>query len=446
MKALLHDPGGLGEAEKRQRTPEQWNAFVDTLTDAEARALLHEWSFWARPKQRAPKWRWFTWLILAGRGFGKTRTAAAYVREEVEAGRAERVAIVGATVSDARDVMIEGESGLLAQFPKGRRPVYIPSKRLVRFHNGAIARTYSAEKPEQLRGPQHDLAWCDEPAVYRDLGKLWKILVPALRLGRHPRAVLTTTPKPLPLFEALLNDKSTAFTNGTTYENTANIPAGTLARIKDIYEGTDLGDQEIGGKLLGQNPGALWRGDWLNLHRVARVPCDVKKKLVVIDPSSSSRNEACEVGMVVLYLGVDGKVYVVEDLSCRDTPAGWIAKAAEARKRHGATSILYEGNHGGGFIVDLFRIIARDEMRFLRAVYAVDDKRTRAQPVSALTQKGFVCMVGRHAKLESQLTTWVPGTGKSPDRIDALVHGVTDLAIGPMPSTARREDPFMYAA
>jgi phage terminase large subunit-like protein len=446
MKALLHNPEGDSEASKRQRTPAQWHSFVNTLTDAEARALLHEWGFWSRPKQRAPKWRWFTWLILAGRGFGKTRTAAAYVREEVEAGRAGRVAIVGATVSDARDVMIDGESGLLAQFPKGRRPVYVPSKRLVRFHNGAIARTYSAEKPEQLRGPQHDLAWCDEPAVYRDLDKLWKILVPALRYGKAPRVVMTTTPKPLPLFEKLLNDKSTAYTNGTTYENTANIPEATLARIKDIYEGTDLGDQEIGGKLLGQNPGALWRAEWLNVHRVDCIPCEVKRKIVVIDPSSSAKDEACEVGMVVLYLGVDGKVYVVEDLSCRDTPAGWIAKAAEARKRHGAASILYEGNHGGGFIVDLFRIIARDETRYLRAVYAVDDKPTRAQPVSALTQKGFVRMVGRHVKLEGQLTTWVPGTGKSPDRVDALVHGVTDLAIGPMPSTARREDPFMYAA
>lgn len=445
MKARLHSPEGQSTAECLQRDRASWAAFVAGLSQEEARDLLHDWGFWSRPKQRTPKGRWFAWLILAGRGFGKTRTAVEFVRDRVTAREAKRIALIGRTAADLRDVMIEGESGILAAFPKRHRPKYEPTKRRITFHTGARATCFSAEEPDQLRGPQHDTAWLDEPAAYPQLAAVWKWLVPAMRLG-DPRVVLTTTPRPLPLFTSLLDNPRTVFTTGTTYENSANMPEITIEELTKIYEGTDLGDQEIGGKLLGEMPGALWRAAWIQASRVERIPCEVKKKLIVIDPSSSAKDEACEVGMVVLYLGVDGKVYVVADLSCHASPAEWIAKAAHARKTHEASAILYESNHGGGFIVDLFRITARDEMRFLRSVHAGEDKQTRAQPVSALTQKGFVCMVGRHEKLEAQLTTWIPGKGKSPDRIDALVHGVTDLAIGPVTPSKHRQDPFAYAA
>lgn len=446
MKAREHNPEGESEAQKLTKDPVAWRRTVQSLTNKEKIQLLHSWPFWARPKQMAPMWRWFVWMILAGRGFGKTFTAGQYVRQQVERRKVQRIALVGPTVADVRDVMIEGESGLLSIFPPDKRPEYIPSKRLIKFHTGAQARTYTAEEPDQLRGPQHDLAWCDEPAAFRYLDPVWKLLIPGLRLGSDPRVILTTTPRPLPLFHKLLDNRKTAYTTGTTYENAVNLPDITIEQIEAIYKGTDLGEQEINGKLLGQSPGALWHQAWIDKARVTRIPCDVKKKILVIDPSSSDNPEACEVGMMVLYLGVDGNVYVVEDLSCHEMPSDWVTRAARARNKHGAHSIVYESNHGGGFIVNLFKLIAPTEMKYLRAVHASEDKASRAQPVSALTQGGHVRMVGKFPVLESQLTTWIPGKGKSPDRLDALVHGVTDLAVTPISTAKTRPDPFPYAA
>lgn len=438
MKAREHNPEGTSQASEIMVSPAKREKLLRSLTDAEARLLLHDWDFWARPKQQAPVWRWFVWMILAGRGFGKTLTAAQYVRSQVETKKARRIAIMGPTVGDVRDVMIEGVSGILDAFPDNKRPEYVPSKRLIRFHTGAIARTYTAEEPERLRGDNHDMAWLDEPAAYRYLEDIWKLLVPNLRYGDNPRVVMTTTPKPLPRLHALLDSEKTAYTTGSTYENASNLPPETLEQIEAIYKGTDLGAQEIGGVLLGESPGALWRFEWIASSRVDRIPCDVLKKIIIIDPSSSAKDEACEVGMMVLYFGVDKKVYVVEDLSCRASPADWIAKAALARKKHNASAIYYESNHGGGFIVALFSVSAKDEVRYLKPIHASDSKAARALPVSALTQKGFVRMVGRHTALEAQLTTWIPGKGKSPDRLDALVHGVTELAIGPVSPTGTR--------
>lgn len=445
MKATLHNPEGESTAQQFMRSSEGWRVFVESLNPALRRKLEHDWSFWSRPKQRTPKGRWFAWLILAGRGFGKTRTAAEFIRNRVCSREAKRIALIGRTAADLRDVMIEGESGILSIFPKDKRPKYEPTKRRVTFHTGAWATCFSAEEPDQLRGPQHDTAWLDEPAAYPHLDAVWKWLVPAMRLG-DPRVVLTTTPRPLPLFRSLLDNPLTVFTNGSTYENSANMPAITVDQLTRIYEGTDLGDQEIGGKLLGENPGSLWREKWLNDGRVDRVPVEIKRRIVAVDPSSSNKREACEVGIVALALGVDSKVYVLEDASCHDSPANWIAKVAALRRKHNATMILYEANHGGGWLEDLFKVTEPAEVRYLKAVHAVEDKASRAQPVSALTQKLFVRMVGRHRKLEEQLTTWIPGVGKSPDRIDALVHGVTELAGLKGHPAKIVESPFPFAA
>jgi phage terminase large subunit-like protein len=424
-------PDGPSQAEELARLPEdERRAFLAGLSDGEKLRLLTTWSFWRRPKQGLPPGDWFVWLLLCGRGFGKTRTAAEATRYVVETNQAGRIALIAPTAADTRDVMVEGESGLLNVFPRARRPLYEPSKRRVTFHNGAIATLYSAEEPERLRGPQHDFAWLDEPAAWRDLDKAWLLLVPGLRLGDKPRAILTTTPRPLPLFNRLLEDERTVFTNGSTWENGANLPEQTLTLLRSTYEGTDLGLQELEGQLLGQNPGALWRKDWLDTHRVAVAP-ELRRIIVAIDPSSSAKEEACEVGIVVCGLGVDGKGYVLADYSTRTTPAEWVRIAIKARADHRAEKIVYEGNMGAGFIVDIFRLVDRDSLRFLKGVQAVTDKEKRALPIAALTQKGMVRMIGDHKKLEEQLCTWIPRTGKSPDRLDAMVWGMHEFFVKP---------------
>jgi phage terminase large subunit-like protein len=326
--------------------------------------------------------------------------------------------------------MVEGESGLLNVFPDVQRPLYEPSKRRVTFHNGAIATLYSAEEPERLRGPQHDFAWLDEPAAWKNLEKSWLLLVPGLRLGENPRAILTTTPRPLPLFNQLLDDHRTVFTNGSTWENGANLPETTLDILRATYEGTDLGLQELEGQLLGQNPGALWKKAWLDAHRLAVAP-ELRRIIVAIDPSSSASKEACECGIVVCGLGIDGKGYVLQDYSLKATPAEWVRVSLKARADWKASHIVYEGNMGAGFIVDIYRLIDRESLKYLKGVQAVTDKEKRALPISALTQKGMVRMVGHHKKLEEQLTTWIPRTGKSPDRLDAMVWGMHEFFVKP---------------
>ncbi|WP_129575638.1 MULTISPECIES: terminase large subunit domain-containing protein [Sorangium] len=410
----------LTDAERRE--------FLGSLTRDQKLRLIYRWDFWARPKQRLPPGHWFVWGCLAGRGFGKTRTAAESVRELVDSGKYKRVALVGPTAADVRDVMVEGESGLLSVFPHAQRPLYEPSKRRITFRNGAIATTFSAEEPERLRGPQHDLAWLDEPAAYPHLDKLWSLLVPGLRLGAEPRAILTTTPRPLPFFHTLLDQESTVLTSGSTFENSANLAKPTLDYLKETLLGTDLGQQELEGQLLGENPGALWKKAWIDSARVDRHPA-FKRVVVAIDPSSSAKEEACECGIVVAGLGEDDRGYVLEDLSKRTTPADWVRIALDARERWVASQIIYEGNHGAGFILEIFRMVDPDSLQYLKGVQATTDKERRALPVAALTQKGKVRFVGTHIKLEQQLTSWIPKVGKSPDRLDAMVWAMTELLV-----------------
>lgn len=267
------------------------------FTSAEARALLYQWGFWARPNQVPPAGEWRVWLVLAGRGFGKTRTGAELIRARVAARTVRRIALVAPTASDVRDVMVEGESGILAVSPPWQRPRYEPSKRRLTWRNGAIATLFSADEPERLRGPQHDAAWCDELASWRH-PEAWDMLMFGLRLGTDPRVVVTTTPRSTPLLRSLVIDPSVAVTRGTTYENRANLAPAFFGQIIRKYQGTRIGRQELEAELLEDVPGALWNRGMLEGLRAGAAP-PLSRVVVGIDPAVSSTDRADETGIIV---------------------------------------------------------------------------------------------------------------------------------------------------
>lgn len=413
-------------------------AWLASLSDEEAAHLLFDWAFWAREKQLPPAGgEWLTWLIMAGRGFGKTRTGAEFVRWSVMERGYRRVALVGRTAADVRDVMVEGESGLLSVFPAWMRPHYEPSKRRITFPNGAIATTYSGDKPDQLRGPQHDLAWCDEMAAWR-YPESWDQLQFGLRLGEHPRSVVTTTPRPTKLIRELLSDETVHVTVGTTYENAANLAPPALAAFEKRYGGTRLGRQELLAEVLDDVPGALWTRYVLETARVKTAP-ELVRVVVGIDPAVTSTDESNETGIVVCGMDAKGDGYVLDDVSLRGTPSEWAKRAIRAYHLHEADRVIAEVNQGGEMVEQTIR--TEDRSISFKAVRASKGKHTRAEPISALYEQGRVHHVGAFAELEDQMCTWVPGED-SPDRLDALVWALTELMLGTPAVLEKRDNPF----
>ncbi|HYL48663.1 MAG TPA: terminase family protein [Stellaceae bacterium] len=401
---------------------------VDRLDAAQQGRMLDDWEFWARPNQLPPPGDWRVWLLLAGRGFGKTRSGAEFVRARVESGLASRVALVGPTASDVRDVMIEGESGLLAISGEDWRPAYEPSKRRLTWPNGAVALAFSADEPERLRGPQHDLAWCDELAAWR-YAAAWDNLLLGLRLGSDPRAVVTTTPKPNRLVRDVLASPGTVVTRGSTFDNAANLAPAFLDTVVRRYQGTRLGRQELEAELLDDVPGALWSRDAIEAARVTAAP-DLSRIVVAIDPAASSGEGADETGIVVAGLAHDGRVYVLDDLSGRMSPRAWALKAIAAYRKFAADRIVAEINNGGEMVEATLRSVQSDAP--FRALRASRGKAVRAEPVAALYEQGRVHHVGGLPALEDQLCAFTAdfdraASGTSPDRLDALVWAVTDL-------------------
>jgi phage terminase large subunit-like protein len=413
---------------------EEREATLSALNDAETVALLHDWRFWARPSQLPPDGAWRIWLLLAGRGFGKTRCGAEWVREQAEAGRARRIALLAPTAADLRDVMIEGESGLLAIAPDERRPRYEPSKRRLTWPNGAIATGYSADEPERLRGPQHDAAWCDELAAWR-YPEAWDMLMLGLRLGDDPRAVVTTTPRPVRLVRELLARAGgdVAVTRGSTFDNAANLAPAFLDQIVRRYQGTRLGRQELEAELLEDVPGALWSRDVFERagFRVAAAPA-LRRIIVAIDPAVTSGEGADETGIIVAGIGADGHGYVLDDLSGRFAPVEWARRAVDAYRRHQADRIVAEVNNGGEMVAATVRAV--DPNAAFKDVRASRGKVTRAEPVAALYEQGRVRHVGAFATLEDQMCAFTSdydraAAGMSPDRLDALVWAITELMV-----------------
>ena len=399
-------------------------ALLNKMSATSLAALQTEWSFIARPKQLPPPGDWRIWLIMAGRGFGKTRTGAEYVRALVESGRASRVALVGRSAADVRDVMVEGPSGLIAIAPKDTRPTYEPSKRRVVWPNGAVAHMFSADEPSVLRGPQFDAAWADELAAWR-YDEAFDQLMFGLRLGSDPRCIVTTTPRPVKIIRDLMSASNVAVTTGSTYENRSNLAPQFFEEIIKRYEGTALGAQEIHAAVIDQASGALWTRELLDQCKVSNKPRDYVRTIVAIDPAMGGTKN--ETGIIVCALDTFGHAYVLEDYSLKATPDQWAKKAIFAYHKHRADRIVAEVNQGGDLVEKVLRTIDTDVS--YKKVRASKGKLARAEPVAALYEQGKVYHVRHFMKLEDQLCTYIPGESNSPDRMDALVWGLTDLML-----------------
>lgn len=402
--------------------------FLASLSDTEAAALCYDWQFWARDEQLPPPGQWWGWLILAGRGFGKTRSICEWAQEQAMTRPRSRGALVAATAADVRDVLIEGESGLLAIAPPGQRPRYEPSKSRVTWPNGSRASLYSADEPRRLRGPQFHWALADELAAWRYVDA-WDMLQLGVRLGSDPRIAVATTPRPTPLIRELLADSSVVVTRGSTYANRANLAGRFLDRIRAQYEGTRLGRQEIYAEVLDDTPGALWSLKQIDDLRVKEAPALVRV-VVGVDPSATSYGD--EAGIIVAGVGADGHGYVLADTSLQASPHGWGSAAVLAYHTHRADRLVAEVNNGGEMVELTIRTV--DLAVSYKAVHASRGKRTRAEPVAALYEQGKVHHVGALSKLEDEMCTWSAIEGEaSPNRMDALVWALTELMLsGPL--------------
>lgn len=427
---------------------------LDDLTDEEADDLLHTWELWARPNQLEPErvlsngeW-WTIWLILAGRGFGKTRCGAETVIKWAKEGHCKRIALIAEDSADARDVMVEGESGIMACSPRDFRPKYEPSKRRLTWPNGAQATLFSAEDYDSLRGPQFDGAWCDELCKWRYAQEAWDNLMFGLRLGDHPRVIVTTTPRPIRLLKDIILRSDTAITKGNTRENLVNLAPPFVKAVIEKYEGTRIGRQELNAEILDDVPGALWSRPMIDECRIRPVDSQTpialphfERVVVAVDPAKEVGEAAAETGIMVVGKDSNGHGYLLEDLSLNGSPEEWGRAAVLALDEWAADMVIYEANQGGEMVAAVLRAAARamkeDGMRTadfvpVKAVHATRGKYVRAEPVSQLYEQKKVHHVGYFPELEDQLCEYTPdgSMGYSPDRMDALVWGITELMVG----------------
>lgn len=390
--------------------------------------LSYNWQQMARANQLPPKGDWRVWLILAGRGFGKTRTGAETLRQWVSQGVCRRLALVAETEAEVRQVMVEGSSGLLTIHPPAERPLYEPSKRLLSWPNGAIGTCFSAEAYEQLRGPQFDGAWIDELAKFKDGEKVWDQLMFGLRLGKNPRVIVTTTPRPTKLLKRLVKDPDVVVTKGSTFENAKNLAKPFLDYIRHHYEKRWLGRQEIYADFVEEQEGALWTPTLLERARESFQNVPLKRIVIAIDPAVSHGDKSDETGIIAAGLTAEGIGVVLEDLSVKGPPHIWLGKAIEAYHRLKADRIVAEVNMGGELVEQLLR--THDKTISYKPVRAMRGKILRAEPIASFYERGKVWHAAHFPELEEQLCSYGPGTRpKSPDRLDALVWALTELML-----------------
>ena len=410
--------------------------------------LKFYWELWARPTQLPPVGDWSNWLILAGRGFGKTRTGAEWVRTNMcglsplARGRWRQIALIAETATDARAVVVgDGKavsdpsagSGLLQIHPKEFRPIYEPSKRRLTWPNGAVASIYNGTEPDQLRGPQHDAAWCDELAKWQYAQEAWDQLQFGLRTGKNPQICITTTPRPIHLLKQIIGDPGTVVTRGSTFDNRSNLAEKFLQTVRRKYEGTRLGRQELYAELLEDIEGALWSRSVIDALRIKECELPPLKRIVVaIDPNASSEDDANECGIVCAGLGINDHGYILDDISGVMTPAEWAHKAISLLHARRGDRIIAERNNGGEMVENTLRMVEPGVP--FRSVWASRGKVTRAEPVSALYEQGRVHHVDAFPRLEDQMCAFTVDfsrrdMGYSPDRVDALVWALTELMI-----------------
>jgi phage terminase large subunit-like protein len=440
ISALLNLPA----AERR--------AMLESLPVNDLAALEYEWRVWARPDQLAPVITvhgvpWRTWLLLAGRGAGKTRSASEWVRGQVETGRRQAIGIIGPTADTLRRDVVNGESGILRISPSWNMPVHEPSQRRIVWPNGAVAYLLSSEEPERIRGVNLDAFYGDELTSWSDPEACWDNLQFALRItgprGDAPAGVVSTTPKRHALLQKVMADPSTVVTRAKTSDNAANLDANTLAYLHRRYAGSRLGRQELDGELLEDVDGALWSRDALDECRVHELP-QMRRIVVAVDPAGGSSRKSDETGIIAAGVGLDGRGYVLADASGRYSPDGWGRAAVGLYQSLKADRIVAEMNYGGQMVESTIRAV--DQNVPVKMVYASRGKQVRAEPISALYEQRRVSHVGNLPGLEDQLCGWNPAAGgPSPDRLDAMVWALTDL-MGekqPMPTTVQ-PFPFLY--
>ena len=414
-----------------------------SLDKAERNEFEYHWGMSARPEQLPPDGNWRVWLIMAGRGFGKTRAGAEWVRAIAEANCDARIALISSSLAEARAVMVEGESGIIACSSPERAPVFEASLRRLRWPNGAQAQIFSAAEPESLRGPQHSHAWCDEvgkwPVTADRATRCWDNLVMGLRLGSEVKVAVTTTPRAVPLVQRLLNMKdngSAEVTKGSTYDNAGNLPPRFMEAIESEYAGSQLARQEIGGELVTDIEGALWSRSLIEGCRENAPPCEHRRVVIAVDPPASANGDEC--GIVVAALGSDGKARVLADCTVsKALPDAWACAVAVAANEWKADRVIAEANQGGAMVESVLR--AAESNLPVKLVHASRGKIARAEPVAALYSAGRAAHCGHFARLEDQMCGLMlggeyAGPGRSPDRADALVWAMSELMLSPVAS------------
>ena len=377
-----------------------------------------------------PSGDWKIWVILAGRGFGKSLSATQWARFKVESSdKPTHGAFVGRTPADIRDILIEGESGILNVSPPWNKPIYESTKRKLTWPNGSTAHAYSFENPDQLRGPQHEWAIVDELASASN-EKAWDNLMFGMRSGDNPQIMVTTTPRPIKIIKDLVNDPSVIIVRGSTYDNRANLPESFIKAIEQKYLNTRIGRQEIFAEILDDVEGALWNFEMIERNRIKVAPA-MQRIIVAIDPAGTSKQSSDETGIVVAGLGIDDHGYVLEDQSMRASPSQWASEAIRLYEYWKADKIIAESNYGGDMVALTLKTASKDKVIPFSLITATRGKAVRAEPIVSLDEQGKIHHAGIFEKLEDQMCSWIPYEPhyKSPDRVDARVWALTELMV-----------------
>jgi predicted phage terminase large subunit-like protein len=408
---------------------------MDNLYARLADALQSDWRSRARPEQLPPPGDdWSIWLLLGGRGMGKTLSAAQHIRQIADSGKVSHIGLVGQTSAAIRDIMVLGPSGIMSIVPNHDRPIHEPSKSLVTWNNGTKLHLFSAEEPERLRGPNLGYAWVDELCSWANLQNVWDMLSMCLRVGPNPRTVISTTPKPSKLLKSLIarEGKDVVITRGTTYDNRANLAPGFFSSVVSRYEGTRLGRQELNADILEDIEGALWNHDRIDATRLPLSAKDnawFRRVVVAVDPAMTAGEESDETGIIVSAIGEDDRGYILEDCSGRYSPREWAEKTIAAYRRNQADRIVIDVNAGGDMAENTLRMIDRSVP--ITRIHAKRGKLTRAEPVAALYEQGRISHVGMFPELEDEMCSFAPGLQGNghDDRVDALVYSLSDLMV-----------------